>query len=118
MIESIITELEYLYKDKPHRLAHVYGVRDTALAFGRKYKLDLHKLELASLLHDMTKYYTHQENVTIIKENFENSDEILNRFNAQILHAFSARIYAEQQYGIKDKDVLDPIQNHVQKEIH
>ena len=112
MIEKIKKELELLYQEKPHRLAHVYGVRDTALTFGKQYNLDLHKLELSSLLHDMTKYYTHEENVAIIKENYDNADEILQGFNPQILHAFSAKIHAEKQYGIQDVDVLNPIQHH------
>lgn len=112
MIDKIVLELEKKYKDKPHRLEHVYGVRETALAFGKKFNLDLHKLELASLLHDMTKYYSHEQHVEIIQKHFENSDQILKSFNPQILHAFSARIYAQEQYGIEDVDVLDAIQNH------
>lgn len=112
MVKQIQNELESLYKDKPHRLAHVYGVRDTAIAFGKKFDLDLNKLELASLLHDMTKYYSHDEHIRIIKENFEDSNEIISKFNGQILHAFSARVHAEKAYGIKDVDILDAIQNH------
>ena len=112
MIDRIIEELEQRYHHKPHRLAHVYGVRDTAFELGKKYDLDLHKLELASLLHDMTKYFTYDEHVAIIKKNFDNSDYILKEFNKEILHSFSARIYAQQKYGIEDPDVLDAIQNH------
>jgi len=112
MIDKIVLELEKKYKDKPHRLEHVYGVRDTALEFGKKFNLDLDKLELASLLHDMTKYYSHEHHVEVIQEHFENSEEILKKFNPQILHAFSARIYAQEHYGIEDPDVLDAIQNH------
>jgi len=112
MIDRIILDLEMKYQSKPHRLAHVYGVRDTALAFGKKFNLDLNKLELASLLHDMTKYFSHDLHVETIKGNFEDSDMILKKFNDQILHAFSARVYAKEQYGIEDIDVLDAIQNH------
>lgn len=112
MIDQIITELEQRYATKPHRLQHVYGVRDTALAFGKKYHVDLYKLELASLLHDMTKYFTPEQHVQMIQEYFANSEEILSSFNPHILHAFSARIYAHTKYGINDVDVLDSIQNH------
>ena len=82
----------------------MYGVRDTALEFGKRFNLDLEKLELASLLHDMTKYFTHEKHVDMIEQNFENSDEILSKFNKEILHAFSARIYAQKEYGIEDTD--------------
>ena len=80
--------------------------------FGKKLNLDLYKLELASLLHDMTKYDSHESHVRNIQNHFENSEDILKEFNPQILHAFSARIYAQEQYGIEDVDVLDAIQNH------
>lgn len=112
MLDRIIEDLERKYQDKPHRLAHIYGVRDTALELGKKFNLDLQKLELASLLHDMTKYYSREEHIKMIQTHFEDSKEILKNFNDQILHAFSARIYAQEQYGIHDEDVLDGIQNH------
>jgi len=112
MLKQIETDLVNLLQVKPKRLAHVYGVRNTAISFGKKYGLDLEKLELAALLHDMTKYYSYEQNVKIVKENFENSMEILKGFNKHILHAFTARVYAQKKYGITDLDVLDAIENH------
>lgn len=112
MKEQIVKDLETIYKDKPHRLAHVFGVRDTAIKLGKKYNLDTSKLELAALLHDITKYYTNAQNVEIIKQHYTNSDEIISEYNHNILHAFSARVIAERDYQIKDIDVLDAITSH------
>lgn len=112
MLARIEKDLKQLYATKRRRLAHVYGVRDTAVAFGKKFNLDLDKLELAALLHDMTKYYSYEENVALIKKHYDNYEEILQGFNKQILHAFSARIIAQEKYGIEDIDVLDSIENH------
>lgn len=112
MNELIYNDLIDYLKDKPNRLAHVLGVKETALKFGKKFNLDLDKLETASYLHDITKYHTLKQNTLIIKENFENSEDILNEFNEEILHAFSAKALAENKYNITDIDILDPILNH------
>lgn len=112
MKEKIYQDLLIYLRDKPNRLTHVLGVKDTAIAFGKKYNLDLDKLEIASYLHDMTKYNTLLENTLIIKDNFINSDEILKEFNEQILHAFSAKVLAQYKYNITDTDILNPILHH------
>jgi nicotinate-nucleotide adenylyltransferase len=112
MTDKILDELKDLYKKKPNRLRHVLGVRDTALTFGRKYGCDLEKLETAALLHDITKYYSNDDNVALIKEHFDNFEEILNNYTTPILHAYSARVIAENVYGIKDEDILNAITHH------
>ena len=112
MIAKIKQDLETAYRDKPHRLLHVYGVRDTALELGRKYKLNLHRLELAALLHDITKYYTTKEHINIIKKHYENSASILEEYNDKIIHAFSAAAIAKDEYQIHDMEVLNAIRSH------
>lgn len=112
MIDQIKKDLEILYKDKPRRLKHIYGVRDTAVSLGELHNLDTKKLELSALLHDITKYYTFEQNKKIIEEHYDNHVEIINDFNENILHAFSARVIAKQKYNIKDIDILDSILYH------
>jgi predicted HD superfamily hydrolase involved in NAD metabolism len=110
--DMVITDLELIYQHKPHRLKHVYGVRDQAIKLGLKYNLDLNKLELASLLHDITKYYSLERNVEIIKNHYPNYNEILQEFNEHILHAFSARVVAQKKYFVQDEDILNAIEHH------
>lgn len=112
MIKGITEDLEELYKNKQHRLRHIYGVRDMSLNLGKKYGCDLYKLEVAALLHDITKYYTKEQNIQVIKDNFENSKEILEGYNEFIYHGFSARVAASEQYHVTDIDILDSIMNH------
>jgi predicted HD superfamily hydrolase involved in NAD metabolism len=112
MIKGIKKDLEELYKEKQPRLNHIYGVRDMALNLGKKYGCDLFKLEVAALLHDITKYYTKEENIQVIKDNFEHSEEILEGYNEFIYHGFSARVVASTKYHISDTDILDSIMNH------
>lgn len=112
MSTAILLELEEIYKDKPNRLKHVLGVRDTAIALGRLHDVDIDKLEQAALLHDITKYYTNEENIRLIQTYFENSDEIIKENNEFILHAFSAYVVAKTIYKVEDEDVLSAIMNH------
>lgn len=112
MKDQIIKDLELLYKDKPNRLKHVYGVRKQALHLGKKHNVNLEKLELASLLHDITKYETVEFHKEKIKQFYTNYYQVFNEFNDKLLHAFSARVIAEQKYGINDEDVLKAIESH------
>ena len=112
MIDEIREDLERIYRNKPNRLNHIKGVIDTALELGRIYDLDLKKLEIAASLHDITKYYSEEENINIVKKEYDNATYILSNYNHKILHAFSAVHVAKEAYGITDSDILDSIMNH------
>lgn len=110
--DMIIEDLNVLYKQKQKRLRHIDGVREKSIELGKRFDLDLNKLEIASLLHDVTKYYTTEKNIEIIKNNFDDAETIIKEFNENILHAFSARIVAQKKYFVEDEDILNAIQNH------
>ena len=110
--KQIQNDLELVLIDKPKRLKHVYGVRDTALKLGKKYSLDLEVLEITALLHDITKYYSKNDNVKVINSYFPESDFIYSEYNDNILHAFSAYVVAKTKYNIKNGEILNSILNH------
>ena len=110
--DQIYEDLYKELKDKPKRLKHVLGVRDTALEFGKKYNLDLEILETAAILHDITKYNTLEQNKEIIDSYFEETSRIYKYYNEDILHAFSAYVLAKKKYNIKSGEVLNSILNH------
>ena len=112
MKELIISDLNKLYKDKPKRLKHIDGVREKAIELGKRFNADLDKLELASLLHDITKYYTKDKNEEIIRNNYDDADFIMSDYNENILHSFSARVIALKKYYITDEDILSAILHH------
>jgi predicted HD superfamily hydrolase involved in NAD metabolism len=112
IIEELLNRLNDIYITKPNRLKHVLGVRDTAIKFGKIYNCNLEKLEIAALLHDITKYYTYEENIRVVNEYFSNSDYIIKEYNEHILHAYSAYVIAQVEYGITDTDILNPIMHH------
>ncbi len=112
IIEELLKRLNDIYKNKQNRLKHVLGVRDTAIKFGKKYNCNLKKLEIASLLHDITKYYSYEENIKVVTKYFTNSEYIIKEYNEHILHAYSAYVVAQSEYGITDIDILNPIMYH------
>ncbi len=110
--DELIKELEVVYSNKPNRLQHVLGVRDTAVRLGEIHNCDTSKLEIAALLHDITKYYSTEKNNELITKYFENSEEIIREYNIHILHAYSAYVVAKKLYNITDEDILNPIMHH------
>jgi predicted HD superfamily hydrolase involved in NAD metabolism len=110
--EQITQELEEKLINHPNRLAHIYGVRDTAVRLGTKYNLDLEILEIAALLHDITKYYTKNDNLEIINSYFPETQFIYDEYNDKLLHAFSAYVLAKTKYNIKNGEILNSILNH------
>ena len=110
--DVILNDLLVDLKNKPNRLNHILGVRDTAIEFGKKFNLDLEVLETAALLHDITKYYTLNENKEIINRYFEETERIYKNYNEKILHAFSAYVIAKEKYNVKSGEVLNSILNH------
>jgi predicted HD superfamily hydrolase involved in NAD metabolism len=109
---KIEQDLQQVYKNKPHRLQHVYGVVNMAVTLGKRHQCDIEKLELAALLHDITKYYSTEEHCTLIESYFPNSTYIIKEFNTNILHAFSAVVVANRTYGITDPFILGAIEHH------
>ncbi len=112
MINELEKKLKKLYASKPHRFAHVLGVRDTAVKLGLQHNVDIKKLEIAALLHDITKYFPFEGNVKLITKYYDNSEKIIKEYNKEILHAFSATVVAQNEYGITDSDILDAIRSH------
>ena len=113
MIKDIIlNDLLIELKDKPKRLEHILGVKETALKFGKKFNLDLDILEIAALLHDITKYYTLEQNKEVINHYFEDASKIYKYYNENILHAFSAYIIAKEKYNITEGEILNSILSH------
>ncbi len=112
MIEKIIRDLEVRYAEKPHRLDHVYGVRDTALKLGKKYNCNLEWLEIAALLHDITKYESYEYHIREIQSYFDHADEIIAQYNPKILHAFSAAVVASTIFHVENEEILNAIMHH------
>lgn len=99
--------MENALKGYPDRIKHTLGVRDRALELGKIYDADLEVLEVASYLHDMTKYWKTEAHQKLI-----NNPMITDHFHEQLYHPISAAIYAKS-IGVTNPVTLEAIQYHM-----
>jgi predicted HD superfamily hydrolase involved in NAD metabolism len=112
MIEPLRERLEELYKDKPERLRHVYGVVEMALYLQSRFGGDKDKIEIAALMHDITKYMNQETHMDLIKGYYDFSEDLFNELPFPLWHAYSAVAYIAEEFGIKDKTIEGAIECH------
>jgi len=93
------------------RFEHTMGVMYTAGCMAMAFEYSVEKAMLAGLLHDCAKCIPNEEKVRLCKEHniLINSIEMENQ---GLLHAKAGTIIAEEEYGIKDPDILHAIRVH------
>lgn len=92
------------------RWAHTQGVMETAVKLAERYGGDPAKADLASLLHDVAKYWPTERLEIIIRE--QNLPAILLEHDKQLWHAPVGAFVAQHDYGIEDEEILDAIRYH------
>lgn len=110
-----MTYEEYEGLVKPHlserRFYHSQCVAACAAELAEKYGADVEKARLAGILHDVMKDTEPEEQLKIM----ERSGIILTeaqRRNTKLWHALSGAAYAENELGVKDRDILNAIACH------
>lgn len=102
---------KYLSHHKENTLRHVEEVSDTAIWVAKIYNLDVAKVKLAALLHDISAIMTPQEMYEIVQSrNFE-IDPAEEKFHF-LLHQKVSKIIAREYFDINDQDILDAIECH------
>ncbi|MBU7319802.1 bis(5'-nucleosyl)-tetraphosphatase (symmetrical) YqeK [Paenibacillus oleatilyticus] len=104
MIESVRSQMP------EKRWNHTLGVMETAVRLAEQYGADPAKAELASILHDVCKYWRVDEQARIIRENGLPQD--LLDYDKELWHAHAGAWIAREQYGVIDEEVLDAIRYH------
>jgi|LSQX01.2.fsa_nt_gb predicted HD superfamily hydrolase involved in NAD metabolism len=94
-------------KDYPKRINHILGVKKRALELGKIYQADLEVLEVAALLHDITK----EEPLEVQKKLIADS-QILTNYPLEMYHAYSAAKFAAD-LGINDQRIIEAIKYHI-----
>lgn len=94
-------------KGHPERIKHTLGVRDRALELGKLYHANLEVLNIASLLHDITKYWTDSKQIEYI-----NDVTIIDNIHPAMYHSVSAYFYAKS-LGITNPLILEAIRYHM-----
>lgn len=92
-----------------YRFEHTLRVTDLAVSLGSVHHLDLKKIRLIGMCHDLCKEYDMDEMTKMMKKHYP---EHLNLPKA-FYHGFMASFILKTKYHIQDKDVLDAIENHV-----
>ena len=102
---------KYLSNHKEKTLRHVEEVADTAVWLAKVYNLDIEKVKLAALLHDISAIMSPQEMYEIAKTRNLEIDPAEEKFHF-LLHQRVSRIIAREYFDINDQDILDAIECH------
>lgn len=109
MIDSI--KNKYLSNNKADVIKHVENVADIAVELAKAYNLDIDKIRLAALLHDISGIMTPQEMYEFAKICGLETDPAEEKYHA-LLHQRVSRIIAQEDFDITDSDILSAIECH------
>lgn len=94
-----------------HRYEHSKGVMYTACCLAMAHNYDVDKAKLAGLLHDCAKCISHDEKISLCKQN----DVLINEAefkNPGLLHAKAGAIVARDKFHVLDNEILHSITVH------
>ncbi|MFI3254339.1 MAG: nicotinate (nicotinamide) nucleotide adenylyltransferase [Eubacteriales bacterium] len=80
---------------KAKRIPHIKGVEEECVKLARRYEVDENLARRAGILHDVTKYWTHQEHLDFCDQYAYPLTE-LERENEKLLHAKSGAVFARE----------------------
>ncbi|MGB7414407.1 MAG: bis(5'-nucleosyl)-tetraphosphatase (symmetrical) YqeK [Thermosynechococcaceae cyanobacterium] len=104
--------LDWLAEQVPKpRLNHILRVEDTAIELAEIHYLDSAQAAEAGLLHDVAKYFEPRTLLKIARSHSFALDPLLEA-NPHLLHAPVGAVVAQEEFGVKDRGVLDAIANH------
>lgn len=101
----------YLCNNKEDVLSHVEDVARIAVELAKTYKLDIDKIELAALLHDISGIMTPQEMYDFAITKGLEIDPAEEKYHA-LLHQRVSKIIAQEEFVITDSDILNAIECH------
>ncbi|GIO35918.1 HD domain-containing protein [Paenibacillus antibioticophila] len=106
--EQLITMVSGQMPEK--RWRHVEGVMTTSVSLAKRYGADPEKADLAALLHDLAKFWPMERQEAVMLEHGLQPE--LLQYDRQLLHAEIGAYVAEQEYGIRDEEVLNAVRYH------
>lgn len=102
---------KYLSNNKEDVLKHVENVAELAVGLAEACSLDIAKIELAALIHDISGIMTPQEMYDFAIMKGLEIDPAEEKYHA-LLHQRVSKIIAQEEYGITDSDILNAIECH------
>jgi predicted HD superfamily hydrolase involved in NAD metabolism len=109
MIDNIKQRVYEKLKDHQKRYEHVIGVYETAVKLAKHYGVDEQKAAIAALYHDYAKYESIEEQIAHLEL------KVIKKYadTPVMYHALAAAFHLENDFHIKDQDVLNAIRYHV-----
>lgn len=93
------------------RYLHTVSVSYTAMCLAMRYEVDLHKAEIAGLLHDCAKCISNEKKLKECqKHNIRISDA--EQRKPDLLHAKLGAFIAMDEYEVDDKEIINAILKH------
>ncbi len=96
---------------KASRYLHILGVMDTAANLAMRYSYPVEVARLAGLLHDCTKHMNAEDQLQYCKEHGLSVTEGEKKA-PQLLHSKTGAVFAKENYGIQDPEILHAIEVH------
>lgn len=93
------------------RIQHILRVEQMAVDLAIVHNIDAEKAAKAALMHDLAKYFKHQQLLRMAQAGGIEIDEIM-EINPHLLHADVGAIVARETFGIEDTEILEAIANH------
>ncbi len=93
-----------------YRYKHIQGVVKLSIELSAIYNIDQTKCMMASLLHDITKEMSREQQLTILGK-MEITDQLVLDTLA-LWHGFSASQYVQDHYKVDDLNVIEAIKYH------
>lgn len=97
---------------KPSRYEHSVRVAEMCVTLCKRYNLDQNKGYLVGIGHDMCKDMPHKEMIEM-SERDGNPITAFEMNRPSLLHGRAAAVMMKEKFGIKDKEVLEAVANHV-----
>lgn len=87
---------------EPTRISHVAGCEKAAVKLAQRWGEDIDDARTAAILHDITKKLDFDENMCII-ENYRQVTNDYKKNEAKLLHSVTAALVAKNEFNVSDK---------------
>ena len=94
-----------------HRLQHILGVEATCITLARCHQINEKQAAQAGLMHDLAKFFPPQKLLRMAREAKIATDEFC-LAQPHLLHAEVGALVAQQEFAVRDPEVLAAIGNH------
>ncbi|MEL6440692.1 MAG: bis(5'-nucleosyl)-tetraphosphatase (symmetrical) YqeK [Cyanobacteria bacterium J06621_8] len=94
-----------------HRLQHILGVEEFCLHLAHYHQIDEQQAAQAGLMHDLAKFFPPAKLLHLAESAKIPIDQCCRQY-PHLLHADVSALIAQQEFGVKDPEILTAIANH------